>query len=120
MKKLALILFAILGLAWAARAQQTVEILRLPMSSECLPWKVVNNILIREFDELPFVIAEGGLDVQLPGEIQKVEHKLVIYLNSNDRTYTVVAFFPEDGMACVLSSGINFRPFAEPANGTAL
>jgi hypothetical protein len=62
------------------------------------------------YGEKPFVIAEGGLNAFDGDEMKKVEHRLVIYYNAETTTYTIVSLFIADEMACVLSSGKNFRP----------
>jgi hypothetical protein len=92
---------------------------RMPTVNECAEWKVVNRLLMEGYSETPFVIADGVLSVITPEKISKAKHRLLIYLNQETTTFTIVSFFVEDDTACVLSSGNNFRPLVIP-NGTDL
>lgn len=122
MKKLALTFLILLGLAGFARAEEEPkqEIGRLPTINDCGEWKTVNAILMTEFGEEPFVVADGAVDVIVPGSVVRVEHRLVIYVNPDTFSYSIVALFVKDDMACVLSSGVDFRPIRLPPEGTKL
>jgi len=91
----------------------------MPTVSECAEWKVVNKLLMEGYGETPFVIADGVISVATPEKISKAKHRLLIYLNQETTTFTIVSFFAEEDTACVLSSGRNFRPLVIP-EGTNL
>lgn len=104
--------------ALAEEQPESPTIYRLPTAHECTRWENVNELLVLEFGEIPFVAAEGLVDIVTPQELVSTEHQLVIYVNPKTFTYSIVAIFIEDGMACILSSGGNFRPIQ--SNGTQL
>ena len=86
------------------------EVKKLATMNECAEWKTVNKLLMNAYGERPFVIAEGFLNVLTTEDIKKAAHRLVIYLNQETTTFTIVSLFIEDEMACILSSDKNFRP----------
>lgn len=111
MIKLALAFLILIGLTFPAIPEEKIEVKKLASLHDCTNWKDLNSVLVQQFNEKPLVIATGLLDVIGNNEIFSAEHQLMIYVNSEDYTYTVLAVFEQDGIACILSSGDDFRPF---------
>lgn len=93
----------------SASAEEPI-VKQMPTINECSEWRLVNRLLMNSYGEKPFVIADGSLRVLNPPDNSQAIHRLVIYLNPETTTYTIVSLFLEEETACILSSGKNFRP----------
>ena len=81
-------------------------IMILPAMIECSPPQVITNILIK-YQEIPFVTATTM--VKRPDGVA-MPAKMVMYVNMDKRTYTLVAQMPGDVFWCVIQAGGNFGP----------
>jgi|TARA_B110000444_G_C18414403_1_gene399509 hypothetical protein len=85
----------------------------LPAMIECSPPMVIMS-MINKYNEIPFIV--GTTMVKRPDGVQ-MPAKMVMYVNMQNRTYTLVAQMPGDVFWCVIQAGGNFAP-AQNLNGT--
>lgn len=108
MKKLALILFVILGLAGVARAQQDPELLVMPITAPCYLTKDADMLLKKRYGELSFAQGESVIWSSNIGEYIGVTTK--IYVNPETFSFTVAYELVEDGITCIVTAGNGFKP----------
>lgn len=111
MKKLALTICVILGLAGVALAQQNQEdntVLTMPISAPCSPYDNALATLEREHGEYPFA---QGIGLVWNSKIQEyLEVVTLVFVNPKTFTYTIAYEVPEDNLICILTLGDQFQP----------
>jgi hypothetical protein len=108
MKKLALTICVLLGLAGVAQAQkQQEEILIMPVSALCTSTKNIDRNLKKEYNEIPF--AEGIGAVYNSNVQDYVATRTRIFLDPNTFSFSIVIDLPEDNMSCIMITGDEFR-----------
>ena len=107
MKKLALTICVLIGLAGVARAQST-ETLYMPLSAVCLSTKNIDKELKKQYNEIAF--AEGVGAVYNSKLQDYIATRTRIFLDPNTFSFSIVFDVPEDGISCVVITGDEFQP----------
>lgn len=110
MLKLAVTLTAILAtsVTLAEEIQVPNGNMLLPINTQCSnPSKDLTDMITGKYAEQAF--AQGNAMVQYNKTGQWVEVPITIYVNPDDRTWSMIAFMPS-GPGCLISSGIGFVP----------
>ena len=106
MKTLASIFILCSGLINVAQAQEAD--LTFPVSAPCYETKEAERILTTDYGQIPF--AEGE-SVVLNSKLDEfIEAQTIIYVNPETFSFTIAIEIVEDGMTCLTSSGVEFRP----------
>ena len=95
-----------LGSAHAQEQKKEQSSVQLPIAATC---DITENIVkyVASFDEKPFSKKDAVVSASDGNALKGV---LVIYVNPETKSNTVVMHFPEDGVSCVLAIGENFAP----------
>lgn len=81
--------------------------------SECQPKDVVNRILRETYKEEPILIGKAGVT----GSEGKIyEGLMLFYANIAKSSFTIVLYFPDDKMACILTTGIELQPMPQSSD----
>lgn len=109
MKKLALTICVLLGLAGVAQAQQDDQfILTMPITTPCLPAENAKNALKEKHGEHPF--AQGSGVIWNSRIEDYIEVRIMIFLNPQTFSFTLAYEVPEDKLICMISTGDDFQP----------
>ena len=105
MKKLAVMLCFWIGLTGLAHAGAKY----LKVESTCGSSEITQEWL-EEQQELPFAGGPGA--IRLPDDlIATGDWK--IYVNPNSKSFSIMMFFPEDDMVCLIGAGQLFTPLKQ-------
>lgn len=100
---------ALLTSSVSALAQQTEpEALYFNSANQCLPREQLKEILEERYDQEPFVIGLGA--VKSATNFQVYQGLMLMYANPKTKSYTIIIYFEEDDVSCVLISGDQFQP----------
>ena len=102
MKQLALVFMFIAGLTGSAHANQVML-----MTAACQQSEIVAEFIRKEYAEIPF--ANGTGIVKLP-EDRYATGLTHLYVNPEQKGFTVVIEFPEDDVSCIVLMGDDFQP----------
>lgn len=110
MLKLATTLLGLTLALGSAQAQNSNDRMIFSSDSECRSIGVIETVIQDQYGEQPF--SKSEIILQASKNTRLHEGNLVIYINPNTRTYTLVVQF-EDSISCVLGIGIGFVPAFE-------
>jgi hypothetical protein len=114
MKKLALTICVLIGLAGVARAQQNSEILTMPLTALCYLTEDTSKLLKKNHNEVVFAQGESVIWNSKIEDYISVVTK--IYVNPKTFSFTIAYEIVEDGITCITTTGNNFRPDGEKSN----
>jgi hypothetical protein len=110
MKQLVLSIVFVLAASFAS-AQERPEMLMFPMGIPCTP---TNPDLYNNFEqnlgELPML--RGDVIVQSVNG-QEFDVTLEMFVNPNTKNFTLVVYFEDGDMACILTVGDDLTPFVQ-------
>jgi hypothetical protein len=86
----------------------SAEVQYFTTTNECLPTNEVMFEIENRFKEQPFVIGTGI--VRSAYDLEYREGLMIMYVNLDNSTYTMIIHFPADDMSCILISGEQFQP----------
>ena len=81
--------------------------------NECLSTGEAMFVIESRFKEQPFVIGTGI--VKSAYDLEYREGLMVMYVNLDSSTYTVIINFATDDMSCILITGEQFQPAPDPS-----
>jgi len=73
---------------------------------------VVLNLLDEKYKEIPFAEATGIVRNGQTGRFYT--SYVILYVNPETKTWTLVSIFDDDGTGCIVQSGKDFRPATLP------
>ena len=94
-------------------AVYSAEVQYFTTTNECLPTNEVMFEIENRFKEQPFVIGTGV--VRSAYDLEYREGLMVMYVNLDSSTYTVIINFAADNMSCILITGEQFQPAFDPS-----
>jgi len=103
-KLLAAILFLI---ATPLAAQENENVIFMLQQSPCQPTVDMFNLMIAEFDEIPFAKGSGSVYNQTANDW--VIGSMTLFVNTDTWSYSVVINFA-DGVSCQVMTGREFAP----------
>lgn len=86
----------------------------LKTNNHCTPSDEMQQSLAAEFNEIPFVIAQGNVESSVGPNIYT--GLMITYVNPKTASFTMVIHFEEKNVSCVVMTGEGFQPAptAEP------
>ena len=109
--RFALVLFALLFVYSSAAAEP--KKLMITMECDSDPSKLLDLAQGPQYQEIPFAGGKGVLKPSAMGG-QPVPAELLITVNPDTRTFSILALF-RDNHACLVLPGGDFAPYANPA-----
>ena len=73
----------------------------------CNEWEVIAYNIVHEYNEVPAADGTGALT--MPNQVT-FGGTVVIFINKDSGTYTIVYRDTESNLACILAAGENFAP----------
>lgn len=113
MKQLVTLCIILLGLTVSAAAKEEPDIQLMPSVFDCMNISLVDIALKERFGELPLATGLGKLSVVTPTDIEEANNITIIYVNPETLTFSIVAVFTQEQMACIITTGNNFKPFVK-------
>jgi hypothetical protein len=114
MLRLAATLLGLTLITSVAQAQNKDDTLVFSNASECKPTGIIEKIVGTEYGEKPF--SKSKIILQSSKNARLFEGNLVLYVNPESKTYTLVVQF-DDKVSCILGAGSDFAPaFTQPKN----
>ena len=84
--------------------------------SECKPKDALDRALRETYKEEPILIGKAGVT----GSGDKTyEGLMLFYTNIAEASFTIVLYFPDDKMSCVLTTGIELQPMPQSSGDNA-
>lgn len=104
--KSALLFLALLIITPMVYTQSTKFVLKT--NNHCVPSDEMQRSLATEFNEMPFVIAQGN--VESSGGSDIYTGLMITYVNPKTASFTTVIHFEEKNVSCVVMTGEGFQP----------
>jgi hypothetical protein len=108
MLKLATTLLGLTLTLGSAQAQNQNQKLTFSSTMECNVTGVLEKYINEEFGERSF--SESKIFLQATKNSRLYEGKLVVYINPETKTYSLMVEFEDDKISCMLGSGVDFAP----------
>jgi hypothetical protein len=106
-KSLSLLVGLVLLVSTAAIAQES-KIQYLTTSNECLPKDLMRKELEGRYQETPILMGTG--QVRASKNDEPYEGLMLLYTNIKTLTFTVIIYFEEDDVSCILLTGADMQP----------
>tara|TARA_B110000977_G_C10975368_1_gene453993 strand:- start:672 stop:1037 length:366 start_codon:yes stop_codon:yes gene_type:complete len=97
----------VLLVSTAATAQES-KIQYLTTSNECLPKDQMRKELEGQYQETPILMGTGQVTASKNAE--PYEGLMLLYTNIKTSTFTVIIYFEEDDVSCILITGDEMQP----------
>lgn len=81
--------------------------------AECQSKDVVDRLLKETYKEQPILVGKAGV---MGKDDKTYEGLMLFYANVAESSFTIVIYFPEDKMSCVLTTGLELQPMPQPSD----
>ena len=111
MTRLAALLATVLAIATPAYSQQEYDIMVFPMAIPCTP---PSPDIYQNFEdntgELPMLRGDA-----IVGSLDNTDFEVTMemFVNPNTKNFSIVIYFEQDDMACILTVGKELAPFIQ-------
>lgn len=78
--------------------------------NQCNSFEYIENLLEKEYGELPVAQGSALLDTWNSREFELTEAQALLYLNLKTKTYTLVAYFKRENQSCIVLTGADLAP----------